>query len=653
MARKELKGEQGGKKARASQREARTKKSTTTARQPLSPAKAAVFTTIALLLPFVLLVFLEVGLRMKHYGGEMAAFDTPAVLKGLYKVPGDNVARRYFPQEQYPPTPPGDPFLVTKPAHSMRLFVFGESSAAGFPYPANGTFARVLRDALTDVLPSDTVEVVNMGIAATNSYTIADLAQDVIEQKPDGIIIYGGHNEYYGALGAGSTESLGSYPSFVRFYLKMQNLKTFLLLRNTVNRGLALFRGGRSTKEIENDPSRMESVVSDQSIKLGDATYKRGVAQYESNLRYAIGKFRRAGIPVFIGSTPSNLRDIVPFGQNASPPDLTARKEFDLAKADLGSGDSIRAATEFAKARDLDVVRFRAPGEFQPLVEKIAKETGSTYVPVLEGFAAAAQYGIPGSDLFLEHVHPTQAGYVLIARFYFDALQKAKFLGRPADMSRLATWDQYTQRMKLTRLDQLIAYHTIKTVMTRWPFVPVSKNQDYRGTYRPVDIIDSIAFNTSRGGMPWSRAKMVAADIYAARGQTDSAVAEYDGLIRDEPGIEIAYRLAGRVLLFANQEDRAKWYLERAFSLQPSGVTAFALGKIAMKEKDLSRAIPLLQQAVNLSPTMAPALYQLSLAYALAHDIDRARSTAIQLARMAPNYPGLPQWMNTIGLVQR
>jgi hypothetical protein len=49
---------------------------------------------------------------------------------------------------------------------------------------------------------------------------------------------------------------------------------------------------------------------------------------------------------------------------------------------------------------------------------------------------------------------------------------------------------------------------------------------------------------------------------------------------------------------------------------------------------------------------MAPALYQLSLAYGLSHDIEHARSTAIQLARIAPSYPGLDQWMNAIGLVQ-
>ncbi|MEP6506930.1 MAG: hypothetical protein ABJC63_01795 [Gemmatimonadales bacterium] len=620
--------------------------------QPLSSSRAALFMAITLLLPFAFVALLEVGLRVGKYGGDLAAFDTPAVLHGLYKVPSENVGRRYFPQEQFPPSPPRDPFLVSKPAHSMRLFVMGESSAAGFPYPPNGTFAQVLRDALADVLPQDTVEVINLGMAATNSFTIADLARDVIAEKPDAVLIYGGHNEYYGALGAGSTETLGSYPSFVRLYLRLQHFKTFLLLRNATNAVLGVFRGRRSSKDIAADPSRMESVVSNQRIKLGDATYKRGVAQYESNLRNAIGLFRRAGIAVFIGSTPSNLRDLVPFGTNASPPDSDATREFERAKSALAAGDSLGASADFAKARDLDVVRFRAPGEFQPLVQKIARETGATYVPAVEGFASAAQYGIPGSDLFLEHVHPDQRGYVLLARLYFEALRNANFLGRPADTTRLASWDEYTRRMDLTELDQRIAYHTIKTVTTRWPFVPVSKNADYRGTYQPVNLLDSIAFNASRGGMPWAQAKMMLADAYIARGQVDGAVAEYDGLIRDEPGIEIAYRLAGRALFAVKQLDRARPYLEKANTLQPSSSTAYSLGVIAIEAKDYTRAIAMLEQSVQLSPDPQK-IYQLSLVYALNHDIVKARENALRLVRIAPNFPGLTQWMTTIGMTGR
>src|SRR5688572_1981609 len=306
-------------------------------RVPLSRGKAIAFLAITLAFPFVLLALLEIGLRVAKYGGNLAAFDVPPVLDGRYRIPGGNVGRRYFPQENAPPTPQRDPFLIAKPAHSMRVFVLGESSAAGFPYPSNGTFSRVLRDALTDVLPGDTVEVVNMGMAATNSFTIADLAGDVIAQKPDAVIIYGGHNEYYGALGAGSTESLGSYPSFVRFYLRLQRFKTFLLLRNATNKVLAAIRGGS---------------------------------------------------PVFAGSTPSNLRNLRPFGTSIVPPDTGATTVFDSATAVLASGDSVHAAVMFARARDLDVVRFRAPGEFQKIVERVAKETGAVYVPVQEGVAA-------------------------------------------------------------------------------------------------------------------------------------------------------------------------------------------------------------------------------------------------------------------------
>ncbi|MEO6590910.1 MAG: tetratricopeptide repeat protein [Gemmatimonadaceae bacterium] len=612
----------------------------------------AAFMAITLLLPFALVALLEVGLRIGKYGGDLSAFNTPAVLHGLYKVPSENVGRRYFPQEQFPPSPPGDPFLVNKPAHSMRLFVMGESSAAGFPYPPNGTFARVLGDALSDVLPQDTVEVVNLGMAATNSFTIADLARDVIAERPDAVLIYGGHNEYYGALGAGSTETLGSFPSFVRLYLRLQHFRIFLLLRNATSSVLGAIRGGRSTKEIAADASRMESVVSNQRIKLGDATYNRGVAQFESNLRYSIALFRRAGIAVFVGSTPSNLRDLDPFGPNASPPDSGATKEFELGKIALTSGDSTTALAHFAKARDLDVIRFRAPGEFQPRIQKIARETGATYVPAVEGFASAARYGIPGGDLFLEHVHPNQRGYVLLARFYFDALRSASFLGRPSDMSRLATWDDYASRMKLTELDQRIAYHTIKTVTTRWPFVPVSKNEDYRGSYKPVNLLDSIAFNESRGGMHWAQAKMMLARAYIARGQPDSAVAEYDGLIRDEPGIEIAYRLAGRALFSAKQLDKARPYLEKANALQPSSSTAYTLGVIAMQAKDYPRAIAMLEQSAQLSPDPST-LYQLSLVYALNHDIGKARENALRLVRIAPNFPGLSQWMTTIGMTGR
>lgn len=616
----------------------------------MSRRKFAAFAIITLLIPVALAAILELGLRALDYGGNTQLFEATSAIDGGYIVPGRNVARRYFPGEQNPPTPPVDAFLAAKPANSLRIFVMGESSAAGFPYPSNGTFSRILRDALQDVLPRHNVEVINLGMAATNSYAIADLADDVVEHQPDGVIIYGGHNEYYGALGAGSTETLGAFPGFVRLYLRLQQFRSFVLIRNSVNAAFALVGSKPSAAQMEADPSRMESVVRDQSIELGGATYARGKRQYESNLRSAIGTFKAAGIPVFIGSTPSNLRDQRPFGSRASPAGLAAQTTFDSATAALARNDTTRAALQFAHARDLDPIRFRAPTEFRPLVERIARETGSHYVPVVESFASRSLHGIPGSNLFLEHVHPDRQGYALLAEVFFEALAAKHFLGREPDWSRIAPWGEYSRRTRLTALDERIAHHTVKTVTTRWPFLPLAEQLDYRGTYRPVDFLDSLAFASSRGGIPWPQAKSEAASFFLRSGNVDAAVAEYDGLIRDAPRIEIAFRLAGNALLSARQTARARPYLERAYTLSPNALNSFSVGVLSLQEKNPQGAIPFLDQAVRLEPTMLAALYQLSLAYALSRDLERARDVAARLARVNPRYPGLEQWMEALGV---
>ena len=615
----------------------------------LSRRKTVVFSVIAVLSPLILLAALEFGLRAAHYGGETPLFEAPTKLHGLYLVPGRRVGARYFPRAKSPPSPPFDAFLVRKPAHGIRIFVMGESAAAGFPYQANGAFSNVLADALQDVLPNDTVEVVNLGIAATNSYTIADLAPEVIAQRPDAILIYAGHNEYYGALGAGSTETLGAVPAFVRLYLRLQRFKTFLLLRNVVGSVLGIIRGDSPFASPDPHPSRMETVVRDQRITLGGTVYERGKRQFESNLLVALGAFRGAGVPVFIGSTPSNLRDRKPFGSVASPRDSSAAAVFDSARSTLARRDTAGARSLFARARDLDLIRFRAPGEFREIIKRIAAKTGAHYVPSEEAFDSAAQYGIPGEDLFLEHVHPNAGGYLLLGRTYFEALKRAGFLER-ADLKRLAGWDEYARRMDLTALDNRIVYHTIKTITTRWPFLPINAQQNYRGTYEPTDFTDSLAFAVSMGTMQWAQAKVATARRFEARGQIDSAIAEYAGLIRREPHSEAGYRLAGSALLDAKQPQRARPYLEKSYAIEPTPFTAYALGVLARQSGDPQRAITLFEQSLSLSPNVPATLYQLSITYAVAHDLEHARATAARLAMVSPEYPGLVSLASALGM---
>jgi lysophospholipase L1-like esterase/Flp pilus assembly protein TadD len=605
--------------------------------------RRTLFLIITLLAPFLFLAAIEGALRLAWAGGAMPAFDSVRRANADYLAPGQRLGRRYFAAEALPPTPPVDLFAATKPRHALRVFVLGESTTAGFPYPPNGSFPRLLRDALRDVLPNDSVEVVNLGLAATNSYTIVDLADEVIAQHPDAVLIYAGHNEYYGALGAGSSIYASSSPVLVRAYLRSLRFRTVVLLRSVMTLVMQATRRPADSTAA----TFMESVARDEQIELGDRTYRAGLAQFRENLSLSLSRFARAGVPVFLASIASNVRDQPPFVSANNAP---ARAAFDSASRVLAAGDTASARQLFFRARDLDVIRFRAPAAVDDIIRAAAATHGAHYVPVAERFAAASPGGIPGHEYFLEHVHPNQRGYALIAETFFDALRDARFLGHASRVERLQPWSRYVAGMRLTPIDSLIVQHTVRTVTTRWPFVARDAALDYRGTYRPRSLADSLALLVSRGGMNWADAKLRIASDEEARGYPDSAAQEYLGLVRDQPLVAPPLRLAARALLEAGRDAEAVPLLERAQRLAPQWESDYALGMIALRRRDFPQAITLLDRAATAAPSAVAPVYQLSLAFGLARNLEAARGAARRAARLDPHYPGLSSWMTALGL---
>jgi lysophospholipase L1-like esterase len=603
------------------------------------------FLAITLLTPFALFAVAEVMARVLWPEGALPMFVTAPVGNGQYLAANRGVARRWFVRERIPPAPMMEPFAARKPERSYRVFVLGESSTAGFPYPRNGTFSRVLRDMLRDVLPEDSVEVVNLGIAATNTYAAVDIAREVRAQAPDAVLIYAGHNEYYGALGAASAENVvGNAPVVKRAYLWMLRSRLVLALRGALQRAPA----GRAGNQRD-EASLMETLAGNREIPLESDVYRRGVQQFESNLTRVSQTFRDAGVPVFIGSLASNLRDQPPLASRANRGPARAEGAYLEARQALAVGNLILAQTLYMRARDLDVVRFRAPTEFNLVVDRVAKKTGARYVPVAEAAAREAPGGVPGDEFFLEHVHPNRNGYAAIARVFFESMRDAGFDGRRAQLDRLRSPAEYLAGMQLTPFDERIVRHTVRTLTTRWPFVPLTRRGDYRSTYRPVDLFDSLAFEVSRG-TPWETGKLRLAAEYERSERYDLAVAEYRGLARDAPFFEEPHRLLGRALLASGNEAAAEQVLQRALALGPTTYTLNTLATLALRRRELPRGIALLNQSLALQPNQPDVLNQLSFAYGLAGDVQNARWTALRLRQLAPGFPGLAQWLQSLGV---
>lgn len=615
-----------------------------------SRARSRWFTVIALALPVVLFGLIEGAARLLWPAGALPLFVAAPTGTGEWLIPNPVVAARWFPGEASPPAPSMEFFRAEKPANGFRVFVLGESSAQGFPYPRTGAFSRLLDAALTDALPDREVEVVTLGIAATNSYAMLDIVPEVLAQRPDAVLYYGGHNEFVGALGAGSSIRLASSPSLTRFFVALQHLRSVRALNRFVAQRRARAAEGDGAARGAIDPaaaSFMESVTNGRDIVLDDEIFRTGTRQFAENLTRIVQRLTAGGVPVYLASVASNVREQAPF---ASAGNGAARAAYDSAAAALTAGDSTRAHELFVRARDLDVIRFRAPSAFDTVVQAVAAAAGplAHYVPVRERFEAAAPAGAPGRDLLLEHVHPNRAGVRLIAETFLQALRASPPAGVIIDSARVRAMHDYEARVGVTPFDERVAEHRVAALSARWPFAPLDRQGDYRGTYVPTGTADSLAFLVAGAVRPWEFAKLELARRLEATGDTTAAVAEYVGLAGDQFVFAEPHTLAGAALFRAGRFEEADAQFAQAYALAPSAEIAMVRAQIAGGRQAWPVAVQQLELARRLDPSRMDVLYQLALAQSLTGNIEAARATAQQLQRSNPQYPQLPQLLATL-----
>ena len=87
-------------------------------------------------------------------------------------------------------------FLADKPANGFRVFVVGESSAAGVPYTSAHAFSAFLAQRLQSALPFLAIEVVNAAVPGYGSRRMLPVVEDIALHQLDLLILYAGHNEF-------------------------------------------------------------------------------------------------------------------------------------------------------------------------------------------------------------------------------------------------------------------------------------------------------------------------------------------------------------------------------------------------------------------------------------------------------------------------
>ena len=91
----------------------------------------------------------------------------------------------------------GPPLSVEREDGDLRIFVFGESSVAGYPWGIAGSAPAMLYDQLHGLFPERRLQVVNMGRTASFSIDAFYYLLSIERFEPDIVIFYLGYNDFF------------------------------------------------------------------------------------------------------------------------------------------------------------------------------------------------------------------------------------------------------------------------------------------------------------------------------------------------------------------------------------------------------------------------------------------------------------------------
>jgi len=565
--------------------------------------KNKLFTLVLIFIPIVFFFVLELGLRLADYGEPYPLFtqarENPDYLMSNHTSLMQRFLGRY---DSYLPLTESNTsyFLKNKPDHAFRIFVHGGSTAVGFPYGAGASIGLVLGQRLRQTFPDRLIEIVDTSMHGIGSYAIRDMVDEVIEQQPDAVLIYAGHNEYLGAMGVGSTLALGTaipYPllhALKLAYLALKKIRTFQLLEGFL---LPVPSEQPAASVAATDQGRLSGVdelSKAQSIAFGSDAYRQGLRQFESNLSFILDRYSNAGIPVFIGTLVSNIRDQEPLLSNiARHVDVAqwsglyqlAMESYqaqrynealsgvehlialDAQNADAhflqahvldALGQYPKAYASYSMARDLDQMRFRAPDAFNGIIKRAAAQHGATIIDFEKIFRSYSPHFLVGYNLMLEYLHPTDQGYFLLSDGFHDGLQEAGMIG---DWLHAVPDEEALRAMPLTEAERWKGKYIVAEVTSSLPLLtprPMPKQESY-------DFEERLGFQLSRKGSENRKNDLALLMTHYREQHDDDNVLKISLTLADSfPFDAQAQYEASLALTKAGRLQQAIQYLERA-----------------------------------------------------------------------------------------
>ena len=555
-------------------------------------------------------------------------------------------------------------FRKEKLPQTFRVMCLGSSTMFGTPYDMNANIAGILRRQLRQRYPKTEWEFVNWGASAINSNVVRDIADDLLAFRPDLVIIYMGHNEYYGPDGIGA-----SYPERVFPWLTpvKYRLREFRLVQ-WLQRWVA--SPPRASAPLMQQVSGGHHVAlrSDESVRVLD--------HFRANLEAILQIFGDAHVPVIVSDITSNLMfppfatDPVIGGRDAATFSAAMRRDADagrfanmLAAIDTigrdgeghplvlywkgvalrGLGRPADAAPLLREARDNDLLKFRAPGEINTIIHEVTARQGVMCISADSLLQQTSRDGIQDDLLFWEHLHPTPAGYYHIAGGFLEAISRSGIVREAPATDRVVPLSM--DSLHICWLDLAYGDASIQHLTGRWPFEHYSRTPLVLGDADPALL--QLVRDTHARKLAWNEACYHSATVFWRTGRLREALTTYRAMLEEYPFGFYTNYLAGSLLNVMGEKEEAMMYLRSSLLSNPDylpahldlGLLEVNAGRYAEGEGHLRVVVQRAGTAAEQVRLKANAFYGLGAAAANRGEVDLALAAVEQALALQPGYP--------------
>lgn len=290
-------------------------------------------------------------------------------------------------------------FTLEKPEDTYRIVVLGGSSI--FRLDAH---LEAWPERLAPLYPGyDQVEIINCGGSSYGSHRLVLVAAEILAYDPDLILLYTGHNEF-GEVEQLTLANLGGVG--VQRSLGMSAL--YRIVRDAVaRRRIAVMRQDAADQALaDTHPDAARAAAHD----FTPVEIEERMVAFERNLERIVALSRDAGVPLIMGTVPSNL----------IYPRVTVevlKEEWPAVDAHYAQGEW-EAGSALAGEILMDAGLSQSTDRENAIIRAVASRLSLPLADVEAAVIAAEPHHVSGETLFEDHCHLNDQGNDILIECY-------------------------------------------------------------------------------------------------------------------------------------------------------------------------------------------------------------------------------------------